>query len=147
MRINDVLDLKGHRVETVWPWRSVGDIPRLFVDRNIASVVVIEGADRPIGIVTDRLLLRALAERGTEILSLTAKDIMQSSPPSCAPTDSIGHVLDVMTEKRVRHMLVMADTKMLGIVSIGDLVKYRLRDAEMETRILRDAAIRSRWPT
>lgn len=75
MRINDVLDLKGHRIETVWPWRSVGDIPRLFVDRNIASVVVIEVPDRPIGIVTDRLLLGALAERGTEILSLTAKDI------------------------------------------------------------------------
>ena len=68
MRIKDVLDLKGHRIETVWPWRSVGDIPRLFVDRNIASVVVIEVADRPIGIVTDRLLLRALAERGTEVL-------------------------------------------------------------------------------
>ena len=147
MRINDVLDLKGHRIETVWPWRSVGDIPRLFVERNIASVVVIEVPDRPIGIVTDHLLLGALAERGIEILNLTAKDIMQSPPPSCVPTDSIGHVLDVMTEKRVRHMLVMADTKMLGIVSIGDLVKYRLRDAEMETRILRDAAIRSRWPT
>jgi CBS domain-containing protein len=140
MRISDILDLKGHRVETVWPARSVGDIPRLFVNRNIASVVVMEG-DRPIGIVTDRLLIRALAEHGTEIIGLTAKDIMQSPPPSCAPTDSVAHVLDVMTEKRVRHMVVMANSKMLGIVSIGDLVKHRLRDAEMETSVLRDAVM------
>jgi CBS domain-containing protein len=147
MIINDVLDLKGHRVETVLPWRPLDDIPRLFVDRNIASVVVVEAAGKPIGIVTDRLLISALAKRGTETMDLTAKDVMQAPPPSCAPTDSVAHVLDVMTEKRVRHMLVMADAKMVGIVSIGDLVKYRLRDADMETRILRDAAIRSRWPS
>jgi CBS domain-containing protein len=141
MRISDILDLKGHRVETVWPSRSVGDISRLFMNRNIASVVVVEGGDRAIGIVTDRLLIRALAEHGTEILGLTAKDIMQSPPSSCAPTDSVAHVLDVMTEKRVRHMVVMANRKMLGIVSIGDLVKHRLRDAEMETNVLRDAVM------
>ncbi len=141
MRISDILDLKGHRVETVWPSRSVGDVPRLFVNRNIASVVVIEAGDRPVGIVTDRLLIRALAEHGMEIIGLTAKDIMQSPPPSCAPTDSVAHVLDIMTEKRVRHMLVMANSKMLGIVSIGDLVKHRLRDAEMETNVLRDAVM------
>ena len=141
MRINDILDLKGHRVETVWPTRPVGDIPRLFVNRNIASVVVMEGGDRPVGIVTDRLLIRALAEHGKEIIDLTAKDIMQSPPPSCAPTDSVTRVLDIMTEKRVRHMLVMANSKMLGIVSIGDLVKHRLRDAEMETSVLRDAVM------
>ena len=76
-----------------------------------------------------------------EIIGLTAKDIMQSPPPSCAPTDSVAHVLDIMTEKRVRHMLVMANSKMLGIVSIGDLVKHRLRDAEMETNVLRDAVM------
>src|SRR5262245_55778812 len=117
MTINDVLDLKGHRVETVLPWRHLDDILRLFVDRNIASVVVIEPAGKPIGIVTDRLLISALAKGGTEIMPLTAKDIMQAPPPSCAPTDSVAHVLDVMTEKRVRHVLVMADAKLLGIVS------------------------------
>ena len=100
-----------------------------------------EGGDKPIGIVTDRLLIRALAEHGTEIAHLTAKDIMQSPPPSCTPSDSVAHVLDVMTEKRVRHMVVMADRKMLGVVSIGDLVKHRLRDAEMETSVLRDAVM------
>jgi CBS domain-containing protein len=141
MRISEILDLKGHRVETVWPSRPIGDIPRLFMNRNIASVVVVEGGDKPIGIVTDRLLIRALAEHGTEIHHLTAKDIMQSPPPSCAPSDSVAHVLDVMTEKRVRHMVVMADAKMLGVVSIGDLVKHRLRDAEMETSVLRDAVM------
>ena len=141
MRISEILDLKGHRVETTWASRSVGDIPRLFMIRNIASVVVIDTGGRPVGIVTDRLLIRALAEHGMDSINYTAKDIMESPPPSCAPTDSVAHVLDVMTEKRVRHMLVMAESKMQGIVSIGDLVKHRLRDAEMETRVLRDAVM------
>jgi len=141
MRISEILDLKGHRVETTWASRSVGDIPRLFMIRNIASVVVIDTGGRPVGIVTDRLLIRALAEHGMDSINYTAKDIMESPPPSCAPTDSVAHVLDVMTEKRVRHMLVMAEGKMQGIVSIGDLVKHRLRDAEMETRVLRDAVM------
>jgi CBS domain-containing protein len=141
MRISEILDIKGHRVETTWPSRSVGDIPRLFVNRNIASVVVIDAGGRPVGIVTDRLLIRALAEHGMDTINFTAKDIMESPPPSCAPTESVAHVLDVMTEKRVRHMLVMDNARMQGIVSIGDLVKHRLRDAEMETRVLRDAVM------
>ena len=141
MRISEILDLKGHRVETTWPSRSVGDIPRLFMNRNIASVVVIDAGGRPLGIVTDRSLIRALAERGMDLTDLAAKDIMESPPPSCAATDSVAHVLDVMTETRVRHMLVMDHAKMLGIVSIGDIVKHRLRDAEMETRVLRDAVM------
>ena len=141
MRISEILDIKGHRVETTWPSRSVGDIPRLFVNRNIASVVVIDAGGRPVGIVTDRLLIRALAEHGMETINFTAKDIMESPPPSCAATESVAHVLDVMTEKRVRHMLVMDNARMQGIVSIGDLVKHRLRDAEMETRVLRDAVM------
>jgi predicted transcriptional regulator len=141
MRISEILDLKGHRVETTWPSRSVGDIPKLFMNRNIASVVVIDAGGRPLGIVTDRSLIRALAERGMDLTDLVAKDIMDSPPPSCAPTDSVAHVLDVMTETRVRHMLVMDHAKMLGIVSIGDIVKHRLRDAEMETRVLRDAVM------
>ena len=76
-----------------------------------------------------------------ETINFTAKDIMESPPPSCAATESVAHVLDVMTEKRVRHMLVMDNARMQGIVSIGDLVKHRLRDAEMETRVLRDAVM------
>jgi CBS domain-containing protein len=67
---------------------------------------------------------------------------MESPPPTCLPDDSVNQILRVMTERRVRHVVVMHERKMAGIVSIGDLVKFRLKDAELENQVLRDLALR-----
>jgi CBS domain-containing protein len=67
---------------------------------------------------------------------------MESPPPTCLPDDTVNQILRVMTERRVRHVVVMHDRKMAGIVSIGDLVKFRLKDAELENQVLRDLALR-----
>jgi CBS domain-containing protein len=141
MRIRDVLADKGRRVETVWQAQPLSEIPRLFVDRNIASVVVVDYQGKALGMVSDRLFMRALAERGTTMLDHAAVDIMQSPPPSCTPDTEVVDALRIMTDQRVRHLLVLDEGRMAGIVSIGDLVKHRLREYEMESRVLREMAL------
>jgi CBS domain-containing protein len=141
MRIKDVLADKGHRVVTVWPGKLVADLPALFDEHHIASVVVVDTAGRLLGIVTDRLFMTALARRGLGMLELTAADIMQSPAPSCSADDTVAHAMRLMTDERVRHLVVTKDGAMAGIVSIGDLVKCRLQDAELESRVLREMAL------
>jgi CBS domain-containing protein len=141
VKISDVLADKGAHVVTVWLDKRLDQIPPLFDERNIASVAVVDHAGRPVGIVTDRELVRALARRGVGALDAPVSQVMLSPPPSCSPDHSVGDVLRQMTENRVRHVLVMRDNAMAGIVSIGDLVKIRLDDAELENRILREMAL------
>jgi len=141
VKVSDVLADKGGHVVTVWPDKRLDQVPLLFDERNIASVVVVNHADRPVGIVTDRELVRALARHGVAALDLPVSHVMLSPVPACAANHSVGYVMRLMTESRVRHVLVMRDDKMVGIVSIGDLVKIRLSDAEMENRVLREMAL------
>ena len=141
MKIRDVLGDKGRHVVTVWPDKQLDQIPRIFDERNIASVVVVDHGGKPLGIVTDREVLRALARYGTAALERSVSEVMQSPAPSCHTDDTVNAVLRIMTEARVRHVLVMQDQRMAGIVSIGDLVKFRLKDAELENSVLRELAL------
>jgi CBS domain-containing protein len=141
MKIRDVLEDKGRQIVTVWPEKQLGHIPKLFNDRNIASVVVVDHSDRPLGIVTDRDVLRALARSGIPALERPVSEAMESPPASCKPDDTVNQILRVMTERRVRHVVVLHDGKMVGIVSIGDLVKFRLKDADLENQVLRERAL------
>jgi CBS domain-containing protein len=141
MKIRDVLSDKGRHVVTVWPDKRLDHIPSLFDERNIASVVVVDRSAKPLGIVTDREVLRALARHGMAALERPVSDVMQTPAPGCSPDDTVNDVLRAMTENRVRHVLVVEAGTMMGIVSIGDLVKFRLKDAELENRVLRDLAL------
>jgi CBS domain-containing protein len=140
MDISDVLAIKGHRVETIWPTQPVRQIPKTFVDRNLTSVVVVSAQGRPIGIITDRHLLTAMAHSDGDLARLTAREVMTSPAPVCSPSDGVVDMLNRMTDERIRHIVVMDGDRMVGLVSIGDLVKHRLRDTDLEMRILRDMA-------
>jgi CBS domain-containing protein len=141
MKVGDVLSDKGRHVVTVWPEKTVEQIPRIFHERNIASVVVVDHAGKPVGIVTDRSVLQAFVRLGVACFDRTAGEMMESPAPTCAPEDSVNDVLRMMTEERVRHVLVMQKDRLIGIVSIGDLVKFRLKDSELENRVLREIAL------
>ena len=141
MKIKDVLAGKGRRVVSVHPTRRAADLPRLFDDNAISSVAVADATGRLLGIVTDRIFIQALARRGPQMLGLTAVDIMQTPAATCTSEDSLGSALRTMTEDRVRHLIVVDGDRMVGIVSIGDLVKFRMQDAELESRVLRDMAL------
>ena len=142
MKIRDILAAKGAQVETVYPSQRVAQILRLFDERQISSVVVMDAARHPLGLVTDRSLIHALARHGERGLNLAAVDAMATPLPTCTPDMSVPEAMRRMTEDRVRHLVVMREEAIAGIVSIGDLVKYRLKDAELEASVLRDMALK-----
>jgi len=141
MRIRHVLDQKGHRIVSVWTNRSLQDAINKLDEQNIASLVVIEPDGHPVGIVSDRDVIRTLARRGTDSVNEPVSLTMKSPPPTCTPEENASTVLRRMTNDRVRHMIVMENGNVLGLVSIGDLVKVRLDDAEVEGRVLRERAL------
>lgn len=140
MKISDVLADKGYRVETVEATTPLGTIINRFSEMNISSAVIVDAAHRPKGIVTDRIVIDAIAKHGIRALQMSARDVMQSPAPNCAPEDNLSLAMRVMTNKRTRHLIVQTNGAMLGIVSIGDLVHFRIRDAELESNVLRDMA-------
>jgi CBS domain-containing protein len=141
VRISDVLADKGTHVVTVWPDTRLSHVTELFDTRRIASVVVVDRSGRVQGIVSDRELVRALARHGGQALEMRAGQVMLSPVLACDPDDTVGEVLRLMTDNRVRHVVVLRNGVMRGIVSIGDLVKIRLTDAELENRVLREIAL------
>jgi CBS domain-containing protein len=141
MKIKDVLASKGSHVVSIRPNYLVNRLPKLFDDRNVASAVVVDASNRTLGIVTDRLFMKTMARRGVAMLQLTAADIMESPAPSCSPQHSLQDAMRRMTDLRVRHLIVMDDSKLVGVVSIGDLVKCRLEETQMESKVLRELVL------
>lgn len=141
MKISDVLTTKAAPVMSVHYDQRVDAIPAMFDERNISSVVVQDADGRLLGIITDRLIMKALARRNTTLAQLRAADIMQAPAPSCAPDSSVADAMRRMTDERVRHLVVLDGERLAGIVSIGDLVKSRLGDYELESKVLREMAL------
>lgn len=141
MKVSDILASKGGRVITVWPSKRLDQVLSLFDERGIASAIVADTAGHPIGIITDRIALRQIARKGSDALSMEVAAVMEAPVPTCTPTTRVSEAMRRMTEERIRHLLVVDEERIAGIVSIGDLVKSRLSDAEMESRVLRDIAL------
>ena len=131
MRISDVLRGKGSSVATVEPATSVADLVASLAEHNVGALPVLEN-DRLIGIVSERDVVRRLHLGGAGLLQLRVADIMSTSVTTCGPTDKIEEIARVMTERRFRHMPVVEDDALVGIVSIGDLVKARIDLLEAE---------------
>jgi len=137
MFVSDILSLKGGLVYTVAPGTSVGQISQQLSTRRIGSVLIL-GADSSVaGIVSERDLVHAFATHGAAALDLEAHDVMTREVVTCDPDDSIDHVMQLMTLGRFRHLPVVRHGELLGLVSIGDVVKARLEEARHETEALR----------
>lgn len=145
MRVSDILARKGAGVVTVRSDVSVATALHKLVLERIGALVVSDDGERVDGIVSERDIVRALATDGAELLRPDRRvaDIMTHTVRVCAPGDSIKHVMDLMTTHRVRHLPVVDGGRLVGIVSIGDVVKSRLDELELETNVLRDAWIAS----
>jgi CBS domain-containing protein len=131
MRIVDVLRGKGSSVATVDPSASVGDLVAALAEHNVGALPVLE-AGQLVGIVSERDVVRRLHLGGAGLLQLRVADIMSASVTTCEPNDKIEDLARIMTERRFRHMPVVAGGKLVGIVSIGDLVKARIDLLEAE---------------
>jgi CBS domain-containing protein len=137
MFVSDILSQKGGLVFTVTMATTVAQIAQQLGARRIGSVLVMADTDVVAGIVSERDLVRAVSQHGAAALDLEARQIMTRDVVTCHPDDSIDHVMEVMTTGRFRHVPVVDRGELLGIVSIGDVVKARLEEARHETEALR----------
>ena len=141
MIISAILKAKGNAVVTVDPTTKVSDIIRKLADHRIGAVVVVEHGGAVRGIVSERDIVGALAEAqntGRSTLDSTAEAIMTSPAITCQASDTVDHIMAEMTTRRFRHFPVVEDGALIGMISIGDLVKMRIAEAEMETAAMRD---------
>jgi CBS domain-containing protein len=131
MRIADVLRNKGAGVLTVAPETLVGDLINGLATRNVGAMVVV-GPDGLVGIVSERDVVRMLHEHGAAALGRRVADIMTSQVITCSPDDSVDSLSGLMTTHRVRHVPVVENGRLAGIVSIGDVVKTRMEQLQAE---------------
>ena len=141
MNVDGILRAKGAAVVTIRPDATVADLVQGLREERIGAMVVSEDGRSVLGIISERDVVRGLAERGTRIMEAPVADLMTRDVISCTPRDTVKQVMAEMTRRRVRHLPVIADGALCGIVSIGDVVKNRLEEMETETNVLREAYI------
>ena len=144
MKVTEILRNKGADVITIWPGASLRSAVDRMTKRNVGALVVVDDDGKVVGMLAERDVVRALADSAERALRESVADVMSRRPITCGPDDRLADLMAVMTEHRVRHLPVVADGHLLGLVSIGDLVKARLGELEFESNVLRDAYLRVR---
>jgi CBS domain-containing protein len=139
MLISDILRTKGQTVVTVRPDQTVKDAVERLAENRIGALVVIDGL-KPVGVFSERDLVNRLAQNGARAYQFPIREVMTSPVISGLPTDTIDETLQVMTRKRIRHLPILMDGELVGVVSLGDLVKYRFEEKELEAGVLLDRA-------
>ncbi|HXP32046.1 MAG TPA: CBS domain-containing protein [Stellaceae bacterium] len=137
MNVETILKNKGRAVATIAPEASVGEAVALLRRKGIGALVVSGDGEHVAGILSERDIVHALADRGAKVVELPVSALMTQRVFTCAPEDSIADLMGKMTEQRIRHLPVIADGRLAGIVSIGDVVKIRLEEVEWEASNLR----------
>jgi CBS domain-containing protein len=131
VHISDILRYKGTDVVTIAPSDTVATLVAALAEHNLGALIAVDGG-AVVGIASERDVVRCFAERGAAVLDATVADIMTSAVLSCTSKDSVDSIAETMTERRVRHMPVIDDGTLSGIVSIGDVVSSRMRQLEQD---------------
>ena len=138
MHVSEILKSKGADVVTTGPDETVAATARQLNVKRIGAVVVCDGAGAVTGIISERDIIHAVAVNGERALEMPVREVMTREVTSCTADDTIAAVMKTMTDRRIRHLPVIEDGALRGMVSIGDVVKHRLEETEMEARVLRD---------
>ena len=142
MDVRGILRAKGSEVATVPPGTTIAAAVAALAGRMIGALVVIDEDGALVGIVSERDIVRGLAEQGAAFLDCLVETCMASPVETCAPGDSDREILALMTDRRFRHLPVVEDGRLIGIVSIGDVVKSRIDGVMAEADALRDYIVR-----
>lgn len=137
MHVAAVLKRKGTRIVSAVPSDTVADIARMLTEHRIGAVLVIDDSGLPVGILSERDIVRAIARDGADALARPAADLMTRELITGQPTDTVADMMAVMTERRIRHIPILDNGGIVGVISIGDVVKARIDDAELEVESLR----------
>jgi CBS domain-containing protein len=132
MRISDILRSKGNAVSTVRPDATVRQLLAALAEHNIGALVVSEDGESILGIVSERDVVRQMHERGAGLLEAPVSSIMTADVRTCTPDEDVDLLRTTMTEHRFRHVPVVREGKLIGIVSIGDVVKSTISELETE---------------
>ena len=130
MNVETILHNKGSTVATIRPGETVGSAVDALVSNNIGALVASDDGERVDGIISERDIVRALAQHGPGLLALTVAEVMTRPVVTCDPLSSVGELMAEMTNRRIRHFPVVRNGRLCGIVSIGDVVKNHLDEIE-----------------
>jgi CBS domain-containing protein len=138
MQVINILQSKGTDVFAVTTSTTMKEAVDLLGEKNIGAVIVKDGAGRVTGILSERDVVRRIRTDGPAVLSRPVADCMTASPITCEPHATLDEILEKMTNRRIRHLPVVEDGKLIGVISIGDVVKRKIDDAEREAAALRE---------
>lgn len=137
MTIKQILKMKGGSITSVPPTVTILEVARLLRERRIGAVLVLDAANKVLGILSERDIVRTLAEHGARTLDMTAAQLMTSEVTTAACDDTVQQVMALMTERRFRHLPVLENGELCGLISIGDIVKSMIDEKEHEVESLR----------
>ena len=142
MKVADILQIKGSAVKTVMPDETVLDFSRQLRAEQIGAMIVSDDGSSIEGIISERDIAYGLVAHGNQLPAVSK--LMTKTVVVCSTEDSITDVMKLMTQRRIRHLPVKDGNRLVGIVSIGDVLKYRLGEVQLEANVLRDYALAAR---
>ncbi len=145
MLVGEIMKNKGVGVVAVTPDQTMVEVLRLFRDNNIGFVVVSQSNDEYLGSLSERDCCNAVAEYGAEAATMRVADVMNRNVATCSTRDLLPVAMAIMTQRRTRHVLVMDEGDVVGVVSIGDVVKHRLDEAQRTEQDLQDYICGNRY--
>ena len=138
MTVKTILSNKGSDVSTIKPTATLESAIGILAQRGIGALVVLGVHRRVIGILSERDIVRTLAQRGADALALPVAQVMTRNVSTCSRSETVNSLMDQMTAGKVRHLPVVEEKRLVGIVSIGDVVKQRLTEMQRETKALQE---------
>ena len=138
MTVKAILSTKGSNVTTTEPNATLEDAIEILARHRIGALVVLGPEQRVIGILSERDIVRALAEQGATALAQPLAQVMTRKVSTCNEADTVSSLMEQMTRGKFRHVPVLDQDRLIGIISIGDVVKFRLHEMELESEALRD---------
>ncbi len=137
MNVAAVLHSKGRSVVTAAPSTTLQQIASLLANKKIGAIVIVGENGQVDGIISERDVVRAIGRNGSKVLEMPVSDVMTPDVVTCDETESIDDLMETMTKERFRHLPVVSDGALIGIVSIGDVVKHHVAEVEMEVSAMR----------
>jgi CBS domain-containing protein len=138
MTVQAILARKGSDVLTIEPSADLASAVKILSERRIGALVVTGADRRVVGIISERDIVRTLGQRGAEAFSVPVSDVMTRRVVTCSARDTVSEIMERMTAGKFRHVPVVELDRLTGIISIGDVVKYRLEEMEHESEVLHD---------
>ena len=144
MKVGAILSQKGRKVITVKAYTKLMDVSHVLANNKIGCIVVVDDDENVVGVISERDIVRGLGDKGPEILTAPVVALMTEKVITCSEQDTVDDVMALMSTHRFRHMPVVENGQLVGIISIGDAVKTKIASAELEAEAMRDYIVARR---